>query len=60
VLTPNYDFWRARRSPVDVRSINVHIGIAGTGLYPNVRNALLQTFRKLDWAAFNQLLDAPR
>jgi hypothetical protein len=60
VLTPNYDFWRARRSPVDVRSINVHIGIAGTGLDPNVRNALLQTFRKLDWAAFNQLLDAPR
>jgi hypothetical protein len=60
VLTPNYDFWRARRSPVDVRSINVHIGIAGTGLDPNVRNALLQTFRKLDWAAFNLLLDQPR
>jgi hypothetical protein len=60
VLTTNYDFWRARRSPAEVRSINVHIGIAGTGLYPNVRNALIQTFRKLDWAAFNQLLDEPR
>ncbi len=29
-------------------------------LNPNVRNALLQTFRKLDWAAFNQLLERPR
>jgi hypothetical protein len=60
ILTPNYDFWRARRSPVEVRSINVHIGIAGTGLHPKVRNALLQTFKKLDWAAFNRLLDQPR
>ncbi len=60
VLTPNYDFWRARRSPVEVRSIDVSIGISGTGLNPNVRNALLQTFRKLDWAAFNQLLERPR
>jgi hypothetical protein len=60
VLTPNYDFWRARRSPVDVRSINVQIGIGGTGLHPQVRQALLQTFRLLDWAAVNQLLDVPR
>lgn len=58
VLMPNYDFWRARRSPVEVRSITVTIGIGGTGLYPKVRQALLQTFRTLDWAAFNQLLDS--
>jgi hypothetical protein len=60
VLTPNYDFWRARRSPAEAHSINVHIGISGTGLRPNVRNALLQAFKKLDWAAINGLLDAPR
>jgi hypothetical protein len=60
VLSPNDDFWRARRSPVEVRSITVHIGIGGTGLRPKVRQALLQTFRTLDWPAFRQLLDAPR
>lgn len=60
VLTPNYDFWRARRSPVEVRHIEVQIGISGTGLRPKVRTALLQTFRKLDWPAFNQLLESPR
>lgn len=60
VLTPNYDFWRARRSPVEVHTIEVQIGISGTGLRPKVRQALLQAFRTIDWAAFNQLLDAPR
>jgi hypothetical protein len=60
VLTPNYDFWRARRSRVEVRSIQVHIGITGTGLYPEVQNALWQTYHKLDWAAFNRLVETQR
>ena len=60
VLTPNYDFYRARRSPVEVRRVDISISITRTGLQPKVRTALLQTFRKLDWAAFNQLLDSPR
>jgi hypothetical protein len=60
VLMPNYDFWRARSSPVEVRSINVHIGVGGTGLRPNVHRALWQTFQQLDWGAINALLETPR
>jgi len=60
VLTPDYDFWRARRSPVEVRSISVHIGASATGLVPAVHKALWQTYQKLDWVALNRLLDAPR
>jgi hypothetical protein len=60
VVTINHDFWRARRSPVEVRSIRVHLGIAGTGLRPPVRHALLQTFKHLDWAAVRLLLEEPR
>ena len=60
VRTPDLAFWRARRSPVEVRSIRVHIGISTTGLRPKVQRALLATFQKLDWATFNQLLESPR
>jgi len=60
VLTPNHDFRRVRRSPVESRSINVQVCISGTCLDPGVRNALLQTFKALDWGAINRLLDAPR
>ena len=60
VLTPDYDFWRARRSPVEARSIQVHIGASLTGERPPVHNALWQTFRKVDWAAIAGLLDVPR
>jgi hypothetical protein len=34
VLTPNYDFYRARRSPVEARSIEVHIGSPGRACDP--------------------------
>lgn len=57
VLTPNYDFYRIRRSSAEVRSITVNIAITGTGLRPPVRQALLHTFKKLDWAAFSGLLN---
>ena len=58
--TPNYAFWRARRSPVEVRSLRVSIGLSGTCLKPTIQHALLQAFERLDWAAFNRMLDAPR
>lgn len=60
IRTPNYAFWRFRRSPVEVRSIRVSIGMSGTCLKPEIQRALLQTFQKLDWAAFHQRLDIPR
>jgi hypothetical protein len=63
VFTPNYDFWRARKSPVEVHSIVVFIG-HGAGMKVGepeiVHNALRQTFNKLDWAALNKLLDVTR
>jgi hypothetical protein len=60
VFTPNENFFRARRSPVEVRSIRVHIGISGTGLVPSVRNALLKTFQTLDWGAIKALAEPVR
>lgn len=60
VLTPNEIFFRARRSPVEVRSIRVHIAIEGTGLAPNVRSALLKTFQTLDWGAIKALAEPVR
>ena len=59
VLMPDYDFWRARKSPAEVRSIAVSIVASGTGLTAPVHHALLQTYQKLDWAALNRLLDVP-
>ncbi len=59
VFTIDHDFWRARRSPVEVRSIRVHIGLSMTGLRPPVRHALLETFKHLDWAAVRLLLETP-
>ena len=60
VLTPNYDFWRGRTSPVDVRSVTVNIEAVGTGLTPALYPVLLQVNRTLDWAAFNRMLATPR
>jgi hypothetical protein len=62
VLTPNLDFWRARKSPVEARGISVHINASAGGgpPPPAVHNALWQTYKKLDWAAINRLLDHTR
>lgn len=60
VLTPNYDFYRARRSPVEVRSIDVHLSMAFTCLAPEIQHMLWQAYHTLDWAAFNHLLETPR
>ncbi len=60
VLTPNYDFWRARRSPDEVRAINVRLQSQGTCSDPAVKRALWQVYQKLDWAALNRMLAVPR
>jgi hypothetical protein len=60
VLTPDYDFYRARRSPVEVRSIQVHISMTQTCLAPAIQHALWQAYHTLDWDALNQALERPR
>jgi len=60
LLTPNWAFYRPRRSQVEVRSIRFSIGISLTCLKPEIQHALLETFRKIDWAAIHRLLDQPR
>jgi hypothetical protein len=58
VLTPNYDFWRARKSPVDVRTIRVYFR-AMNSPPPAILTAVYQTYKKLDWRALAALLDQP-
>ena len=60
VLTPNYDFWRARRSPDEVRAIEVELRQSGTCANPAVKRALWQVYQNLDWAALNRMLAVPR
>lgn len=60
VLSPQYEFWRARRSPVEVRSIRVSIGLSGTCLQPAIQRALRDAFARMDWAAIRGMADAPR
>ncbi len=54
VLTPNYDFWRARHSPAEVRTLNVYL--EGSPAKP-VLNAIYQTVKKFDWRALAALVD---
>ena len=60
ILTPNYDFWRARRSPVEVRSIEVMLQASLTCSHPAVKRAVWAAYQKMDWAAFHRMLDVPR
>jgi hypothetical protein len=57
VFTPNYDFWRARKSPVEVRTIAVHFSASDAP--PPVLAAIWQTYKKFDWRALAALLDQP-
>jgi hypothetical protein len=56
VLTPNYDFWRARKSLAEVRTINVYFEGSPA---PPVLNAIYQTVKKFDWRALAALVDQP-
>jgi hypothetical protein len=60
VLTHNYDFWRARRSPAEARTISVQMAMSLLCLAPQIQNALWQAYHKLDWAAINDVLEQPR
>ncbi|MGH7467912.1 MAG: hypothetical protein ACRENP_07980 [Longimicrobiales bacterium] len=60
ILTPNYDFWRARRSTTEVRSIEVQFQGIGTCAYPAVKKAFWAAYQKLDWDTINRMLDVPR
>lgn len=43
VFTPDYDYWRARRSRVEARGIQVEIGAAGSGLTPHPPGTLMKS-----------------
>jgi hypothetical protein len=61
VLSPILDYWKVRRSPVEIRTIVVNMG-GGTGLGPartETVNAIWQTWKKLDWAALQRMVEAP-
>ncbi len=60
ILTTQYDFWRARRSPVEVRSIRVTFVLSGTCLQPQVQQAVREAFDRIDWKALRDLLEVPR
>jgi hypothetical protein len=60
VLAHDLDFWRARRSPVEVRSIAMNYRDYGTCGVENVSKAVLQAHDALDWAALSRLLASPR
>ena len=58
VLTPNLDFWRARKSPVEIRSITINIVASSGGGPPPpvVHAALWTTYETLDWAAIAKIV----
>jgi len=56
VLMPNYDFWRARKSPVEPRTMLVHLEATST---PPISNAVYQMYKKFDWRALAALMDQP-
>jgi hypothetical protein len=60
VFTPNLDFYRPRRSPVEVRSVTVTMTTSFTCNRPKIREAIWKAYHSLDWNAINQLLESPR
>ena len=60
VLTPTLDYWKVRRSPVEIRTLIVNMGGAsGTCATAPVLNAIWQTYQRLDWAAIKRMVEAP-
>ena len=60
VLKPDLDFWRARKSAAEPRSITVKVHTSMTCGTPEVRRALLQMWQTLDWMALRRIVDASR
>lgn len=59
VLTPDPDFWRVRRSRVEVHSITVAFHSSLTCGAPAVQDALWKAYQSLDWAAIKRIVDRP-
>ncbi len=59
VLTPDPEFWRVRRSRVEVHSITVVFHASLTCGVPAVRDALWKAYQTLDWAAIKRIVDRP-
>jgi hypothetical protein len=57
VLQFDNDFFRARRSRVEARSIHVHISASLTCNRPVVQRVMYAVFQKLDYAALARLLE---
>jgi hypothetical protein len=55
ILTPNYDFWRARKSPVEVRTIAVNV--VATDAPPTLLNVVYQMYKKFDWRGLAAMVD---
>jgi hypothetical protein len=59
VLTPDPEFWRVRRSRVEVHTITVAFHAHLTCGVPAVRDALWKAYQTLDWAAIKRIVDRP-
>lgn len=59
MVRPRLDFWRVRRSPVEIHSITVSLGGATGGGEERtaVINAIQRAYRNLDWAALKRMVD---
>jgi hypothetical protein len=59
VLTPDPEFWRMRRSRVEVHSLTVAFHAHLTCHAPVVQDALWKAYQTLDWAAIKRIVDRP-
>ena len=59
VLTQDPEFWRVRRSRVEVHSITVAFHSSLTCGAPAVQEAVWKAYQALDWAAFKRIVDRP-
>jgi hypothetical protein len=59
LLTPDPEFWRARKSRVEVHGIQVVMTPTFFCENPAVRAALEHVYENLDWAALKRIVDRP-
>ena len=59
VLMPDPNFWRVRRSRVEVHSITVAFHASLTCGVPVVQDALWKAYQAFDWAAIKRIVDRP-
>ena len=59
VLVPDPEFWRVRRSRVEVHSITMAFHAHLTCSAPAVQEALSKAYQALDWASIRRIADRP-